>query len=135
MPNTALIRDTGLPAAEVALEEVKLRFATHLRTVYKNHPLAQRTVLSIVRRGSGAGRPQLPRTKVQRLGAMLPEVPRQELMTPHFTKGCTVDPTEGVDKKEAAANFKKWWAQLPLSHVTIFSDGSEQNYEGIRRVT
>ena len=107
MPNTALIRDTGLPAAEVALEEVKLRFATHLRTVDKNHPLAQRTVLSIARRGRGAGRPQLPRTKVQRLGAMLPEVPRQELMAPHFTKGCTTDPTEGIAKKEAAVNFKE----------------------------
>ena len=66
---------------------------------------------------------------------MLPEVPRQELMTPHYTKGCTVDPTEGVGKKEAAASFKEWWAQLPSSHVTIFSDGSEQNYEGTRRVT
>ena len=66
---------------------------------------------------------------------MLPEVPRQELMMLHYTKGCTVDPTEGVGKKEAAASFKKWWAQLPSSDVTIFSDGSEQNHEGTRHVT
>ena len=60
---------------------------------------------------------------------------RQELIAPHFIKGYTVDPTEGVNKKEAAADFKKWWAQLPPSHVTIFPDGSEQNKEGTRRVT
>ena len=135
MPNTALIRDAGLPAAQVALEEVKLRFATHLRTVDKDHPLVQRIVLPIISRGRGAGSPQRPRTKVQRLGSLLPEVPRQELLTPHYTKGCTIDPTQGIGKKEAAARFKNWWAQLPSSHVTIFSDGSEQNLDGTRRVT
>ena len=105
-PNTALIRDAGLPAAQVALEEVKLRFATHLRTVDKDYPLVQRTVLPIISRGRGAGSPQRPRTKVQRLGSLLPEVPRQELLTPHYTKGCTIDPTQGIGKKEAAARFK-----------------------------
>ena len=51
MPNTALIRDAGLPAAQVALEEVKLRFATHLRTVDKDYPLVQRIVLPIISSG------------------------------------------------------------------------------------
>ena len=117
MPNTALIRDTGLPAAQVALEDAKLRFAIHLRTVDKNHPLAQRTVLPIIRRGRGAGRPQHPKTKVQRLGSLLPEVPRLELTAPHYSKGCRRDPTEGIGKTEAAINFKQWWCQISGASV------------------
>ena len=62
-------------------------------------------------------------------------MPRLELTAPHYSKGCRRDPTEGIGKTEAAINFKQWWAQLPESHVTIFSDGSEQEKDGARRVT
>jgi hypothetical protein len=42
----------------------------------------------------------------------------------------------GVDKKTAATAFKEWWAQLPPTDVTIFSDGSEQHTkEREKRVT
>jgi ribonuclease HI len=76
----------------------------------------------------------VPKTKVQRLGALLPEVPRPQLRSPHFSHGCRTDPTRGQDKETAAAEFKEWWANLPSSDVTVFSDGSEQTRNGEKRV-
>ena len=84
--------------------------------------------------GRGAGLRQRPKTKVQRLGALLPSVPRPTLRAPHFTTGCRTDPTGGLDKKTASAKFKKWWAALLTEDVTIFSDGSERYIEGQRHV-
>ena len=45
-----------------------------------------------------------------------------------------MDPTEGLDKETASANFKAWWAALPPEDVTIFSDGSEKTARGIKSV-
>lgn len=133
-PIAILFRDSGIPSAEVALEEAKLRFALRLRTVDDRHPLTARTVTPIIPRGRGAGT-QRPKTKVQRIGALLPEVPRPILAPPHYSPGCREDPTGGLSKEEAAKAFKDWWAQLPPNTVTIFSDGSEQIVEGAKRVT
>ena len=88
----------------------------------------------MITRGRGAGSRQRPKTKVQRLGTLLPAVPRPTLRAPHFTLGCRADPTGGLDKKTASDEFKKWWAALPPEDVTIFSDGSEQYIEGNRHV-
>ena len=135
-PTATLFRDAGLPSAAAALEGAKLRFATHLRTIDADHPLASRTVAPKVNRGKGAGQLQRTRTKVQQLGSLLPAIPRTTLTVPHYSPGCQTDPTLGIDKKTAAKAFKEWWAQLPPSHVTIFSDGSEQyTKEKERRVT
>ena len=135
-PTATLFRDAGLPSAAVALEEVKLRFAAHLRTVDADHPLASRTVIPKVNRGKGAGQPQRVQTRVQHIGSLLPEIPRAALVAPHYSPGCRADPTLGLDKKTAAKAFKEWWARLPPSDVTIFSDGSEQyTMEGEKQVT
>ena len=135
-PTATLFRDAGLPSAAVALEEAKLRYATHLRAIDSDHLLTNRAVVPIVNRGKGAGKPQRIQTKVQQLGSLLPEIPRTELIAPHYSPGCRTDPTLGIDKKTAAKAFKEWWAQLPPLDVTIFSDGSEQyTKEGEKRVT
>ena len=135
-PTATLFRDAGLPSAATALEEAKLRFATHLRTVDEEHPLAGRTVAIRMSIGRLAGKLQRMRTKVQHLGSLLPEIPRTILTAPHYSSGCQTDPTIGIDKKTAAKAFKQWWAHLPPSDVTIFSDGSEQHTkEGDKRVT
>lgn len=63
-PTAVLFREAGLPSGEVALETARLRFAVHLQTVDSSHPLAHRMKTPIIRRGTGAGRPQQPRTKV-----------------------------------------------------------------------
>ena len=41
-PTVTLFRDAGLPSAEVALEEAKLRFAMRLQTIDEQHPLVRR---------------------------------------------------------------------------------------------
>jgi hypothetical protein len=71
---------------------------------------------------------------VQRLGALLPSIPRPALAPPHFSPDCRTNPTKGVKKKEAAKAFKKWWHKLLSTNVTIFSDGSEQHWHKDRFV-
>ncbi|KAI1506871.1 Dimer-Tnp-hAT dimerization containing protein [Pyrenophora tritici-repentis] len=61
------------------------------------------------------------------MASLLPEILRTTLTAPHYSTGCRIDPTLGIDKKAAAKAFNIWWAQLPPLDVTIFSDGSEQN--------
>lgn len=63
-PTAALFREAGLLPAAVALEEAKLRFATHLRTTDTDHPLTRRTLVPTVNRGVKAGQPQRVKTKV-----------------------------------------------------------------------
>lgn len=48
-PSATLYRDAGLPSALCALEEAKMRFATHLRTIDKEHPLARRAEVPLIR--------------------------------------------------------------------------------------
>ena len=135
-PIAALFQESGLLPAAVALEEAKLRFATHLRTTDADHPLTRRTLVPTVNRGVKTGQPQRLKTKVQQMASLLPEIPRTTLTAPHYSAGCRTDPTLGTDKKTAALAFKQWWAQLPPLDVTVFSDGSEQyTKEGEKRVT
>jgi hypothetical protein len=129
-PNAILLREAGLPSVAVVLEEAKLRFALHLQTADINHLLAQRIMLQRIGRGSGAGGFHQPRSKVQRLGRILPATPRCVLVAPYYSQGSRMNPTIGQDKKEAAQSFTEWWEKLPHTDLTIFSDGSEQYYKG-----
>jgi hypothetical protein len=85
-PISILLRETGLPSATVALEETKLRFATHLQTADNDHPLTWRLKLQQINRGRGAGGLQQPRTKVQRLGLILPETPPLTFVAPYYRR-------------------------------------------------
>jgi ribonuclease HI len=134
-PSAVLLREAGLPSATVALEEAKLRFATHLQTTDIGHPLTHRMQLESIGRGRRASEQQMPKSKVQRLGRTLPAVLRPTLTAPHYSKDCRTDPTEGQAKKQAAAQFNTWWANLPRSDIAVFSDGSEQRINGDRHVT
>ena len=134
-PTAVLFQEAGLPSGEVALENAKLRFAVHLQTVDCSHPLAHRMKIPTIQRGTGAERPQQPRTKVQRHGGLLDPVPRPLLVPPHYTPGCRVNPTEGLEKKAAAERFNLWWKNLSTQDVTILSDGSEQRLDSGRHVT
>ena len=132
-PSITLFRDAGLPSAIVALEEAKLRFALRLQIVDDKHPLVRRITPPLITRGRGTGSRQRPKTKVQRLGALLPPVLRPSLTPPHFSPGCRQDPTGGVDKETASRSLLAWWQALPASDIIVFSDGSEQ-HDGGRRV-
>lgn len=133
-PTATLFRDAGLPSGEVALEEAKIRFATHLQTVDTQHPLARRIQPPLRGRGRLAGTEQRTVTKVQSLAKLLPPIRRPELVRPHFSPGCRTDPTEGLSKEAVAAAFQAWWISLPPEDVCIFSDGSEQYDEGDKLV-
>jgi hypothetical protein len=87
-------------------------------------------MLQRIGRGSGAGGFHQPRSKVQRLGRILPATPRCVLVAPYYSQGSRMNPTIGQDKKEAAQSFTEWWEKLPHTDLTIFSDGSEQYYKG-----
>jgi hypothetical protein len=107
-PNRTLCRDAGVPTAEVALEELRLRFAFRLRSLDEYHPLVCRMALPVRARGRQAGTPFRPRTALQVAAAEFPEFDRPVLPPLHFTPGCRVDPTEGKNKKVAAKDFEKW---------------------------
>ncbi|KAG9387038.1 Dimer-Tnp-hAT domain containing protein [Pyrenophora tritici-repentis] len=124
-----------MPSAQVALEEAKLRFAVHLRTIDDKHPLTNRTTLPLVIRGRAAGNRRIPRSKVQRVAQLLPATPRNVLASPHFSDGSRQDPTQGQGKDIAAQNFTIWWESLGQETITVFSDGSEQQINGTRVVT
>ncbi|KAI1684899.1 Exo-endo-phos-2 multi-domain protein [Pyrenophora tritici-repentis] len=134
-PNAVLLREAAMPSAQVALEEAKLRFAVHLRTIDDKHPLTNRTTLPLVIRGRAAGNRRIPRSKVQRVAQLLPATPRNVLASSHFSDGSRQDPTQGQGKDIAAQNFTIWWESLGQETITVFSDGSEQQINGTRVVT
>src|SRR5436190_22869953 len=74
-PNVTLFWDLGLPSAMAALEEAKLRFAMRLQTIDNQHPLVRHITPPMCTRRRGAGSRQRPKTKVQRLGVLLPSIP------------------------------------------------------------
>lgn len=125
-PITALLRDSGLPSAEVALEDARARFALRTQTVDRDHPLACRINIATPSRANARVRS----TRLQRSAELVPEAPRPVLRPPHYTTGCRTDPTLHIGKEEAAAEFKHWQKQLSPSDVLIFSDGSEQWKDG-----
>ncbi|RAL64782.1 hypothetical protein DID88_001379 [Monilinia fructigena] len=124
---------------------VSARVGWHIDTLDKTLSLAVRGVLPVWRTtptvtlyrdaGIPSAEAMLEEAKlrfalrIQTVDEAHPLVLRPTLRPPHYTHGCRVDPTGGVDKETAAAAFKTWWNDLPPDDVTIFSDGSEQYHE------
>jgi hypothetical protein len=102
----ALFRDAGLPLAEAALEGAKIYFAIRLQTIDNRHLLVWRINLRPTARGQNTSIARR-KTKIQVLGALLPEVPRPCLRTPHFSTDCRTNLTRGIDKETAAIVFKE----------------------------
>ncbi|QQK47606.1 putative RNA-directed DNA polymerase from transposon X-element [Penicillium digitatum] len=130
-PTPSLFRDAGIPSGYATLEEAKLRFALRLNTIHKGHTLVRRIRPPMITRGRGTGTRQPAKTIIQRLGSILPEVPRPTLSPPHYSPGCRIDPTGGIDKATASKAFQVWQESLPPTDICVFSDGSEQWQEGI----
>ena len=111
-PLTVLHRDSGLPSAEVALEEAKSRLAYRLKAVDKDHPLARRT--------APTGRKAV--TKLQRVNILVPDFPRPVLREPHYYPGCRRDPTDGKSKNWllpiSRFGGRPWWPYLPAMYLS-----------------
>jgi ribonuclease HI len=133
-PTATVLRDAGLPSAEVALEEARHRFAVRIRGADIAHPLVKRATPALRKRGVGAGTQKGPRTKLQELGKLLPHAPRPRLVAPRFTPGCRTDPTKGLDKKTAAKHFEEWFKARTRDDLVLFSDGSELTKDGAHHV-
>ncbi|ESZ89587.1 hypothetical protein SBOR_10028 [Sclerotinia borealis F-4128] len=125
-PVTALYCETGLPSAMAALEEAKLRFALRLQSVDATHPLTKRIEPPIIIKRRDTGTRQRTKTKVQRLGLLVPPIPKPTLKPPRYTTSYRIDPTEGIDKKTAAKAFNTWqepdtgglrFHQHPVTHL------------------
>ena len=93
-PTITLFRDAGLPSGEAAFEDAKLRFAMRLQSIDDQHPLVRRIQPPLIARGRGVGTRQRPKTKVQRLGTLLPSIPRPKLTPPPHTSPQGVGPTQ-----------------------------------------
>ena len=133
-PNLTLYRDAGIPSAFCALEQAKHRFALRLQTVDGQHPLVRRIACPIIVTGQWKGQAQCPKTQIQRLGKLLPSVPRPVLQAPRYTPGSGTDPTNGMTKEDAAKAFKEWFRKRSPRDLCVFSDGSELVENGTRRV-
>ena len=125
-PTYTILRDAGLPTAEIALEEALWRFSYRLRTVDAGHPLAARTEPPKITRGPGTGGTRAPRTKVQIAARRLPSVHRPVLVPPTYPPGSRQDLTKGLPKKQATEAFKGWYQTLPSEDVVVFTDGSQE---------
>lgn len=160
-PHTVLLRDPGLPAAEVALRHAQARLAYRLGTVHASNPMVARASErpkapdlppvppprppSIHRYELRERLPPLPQdaptdkaekqTRLQWLASLLPAFPRPEPTGPRWTEGSKSDLMEGMTKKKAAKAFSRWCSALEPWDTVIFSDGSELTDEnGAHRV-
>lgn len=150
-PHTTILRDSGLPAAEVALRHVRARLALRLGTVHASNPMVARAAeppreltpsiaslprpQAIHRYTLRERRSDLPlvapiakvtkKTRLQWLAGLLPAFPRPEATDPRWTEGSKADPTGDLSKKKAAKAFHRWYAGLDPWDTVIFSDGSE----------
>ena len=70
----ALFGASGLPTAQIALDEARYNYAYRLRTVHKGHPLVSRIEPKIIQRGRKAGQAQRPYTNLQLIASLLPDI-------------------------------------------------------------
>jgi len=125
-PTITLCRDAALPTAEVALEEVRLRFAFRLHSVDAYHPLVSRMNPPLIPRGRGAGTPHRAYTRVQLAAKECGGFSRPLLTAPRYTAGSRTDPTGGLSKRLATQKFEQWFRNLDPWDLAVFTDGSQE---------
>ncbi|KAG0154530.1 hypothetical protein PDIDSM_98 [Penicillium digitatum] len=131
-PTPSLFRDAGIPSGYATLEEAKLRFALRLNTIHKGHTLVRRIRPPMITEAA-APAPANQRQLSRDLGASSGS-PKTDPLPPHYSPGCRIDPTGGIDKATASKAFQVWQESLPPTDICVFSDGSEQWQEGIKYV-
>jgi len=143
-PKDAMFAISGLPTAEIALEEARRRYAVRLRTIHADHPLANRQTPIINTVGPRKGLTQRLHTNIQFTASLVQEIQRPILYAPRYKKGSRLEPTRGVPKEKAAEEFTTWFKNLDPWEITVFSDGSQTKeglglgfvvYEGQTRVS
>lgn len=129
-PRDALYVISGIPTAEIALEEARYRFALRLQTVNGTHPLATRAATQVIQRGKAAGQPYTLHTNIQQSARILPSIRRPVLYAPRYEPGSRRHPTGNRTKEKAAEEFKAWFERQGPFDITVFTDGSKSK-EGL----
>ncbi|KAK1502579.1 hypothetical protein CTAM01_05392 [Colletotrichum tamarilloi] len=111
-PTSSLLRDAGLPSAQVALEGVRLRAAVRLQKIDRRHPLVSRL-----------SQQAQQQTRLQRTAELLPTCERPAFLQPQYQPG-SQHQIVVQSKAEAAKSFEAWLKTVPESHMVVFSDGS-----------
>ncbi|KAG0153065.1 hypothetical protein PDIDSM_2024 [Penicillium digitatum] len=109
-PTSSLFRDAGIPSGYATLEEAKLRFALRLKHIHKGHTLVRRIRPPMITRGRGTGTRQPAKTIIQRLGSILPEVPRPTLSprTTHRAAEQTLQGLAGITPIHRYLRLLRW---------------------------
>lgn len=129
-PSAAVLRDAGIPSAEVAAQQARLRFALRLKTVDRFHPLYRRQFRRVLERGRTAGQLAPRSSNLLQACTLLPDTHEIKLIPPRYTPGSRLDPTGGKSKKDAAKEFRDWELLLGDTNTLVFTDGSERWQDG-----
>ncbi|KDN66318.1 hypothetical protein CSUB01_12327 [Colletotrichum sublineola] len=121
-PTAALWRESSTPPAALLLEFARQRHGLRLGTLDTNHPLTDRIQTHGKRNRKGG--PIRP-TILTRLAQETPQFPRPVLQNRTYRQMSTYQAV-GQTKTTAANDHEDWMARLPLTHITVYSDGSQQ---------
>ena len=92
-PIPVLHRESGLPPAEVLLEQIRLRSSLRLRKLDSNHPLVKRIDYTPKAKNTRGRKPKWqrppPLTRLQRTAQLTPSCPRPQLLSRRWRKGPT----------------------------------------------
>lgn len=131
-PGAALHRESGLPPAEVALEQTRHRTGLRFRLLDEAHPIVTRLRAARKQKGPG-GRPgknpSAPRTtRLQRTELLSTPCHRPQLISRNFPEDAQpLHRTRGKSKgKDEHATLLKEWVRP--TDVLIYSDGSQTKH-------
>ena len=130
-PTPILHQESGLPPAEVLLEQIRLRSSLRLRTLDPAHPLVKRTTDSMQEKDPRGRKPKWERppklTRLQRTAQLTPPCPRPQLLLRKWRRA-PVPLLSGKEKgKEIHDN---WHARLSRDELVLYSDGSQDRQTG-----
>ncbi|KDN63501.1 hypothetical protein CSUB01_12226 [Colletotrichum sublineola] len=122
-PIPALLRESSTPPAGLLLDFARQRHGLRLGTLDINHPLVTRA--SEHRRRNQKGGPVRP-TILTHLMDNTPSFPRPALQNRTYKRLSTYQ-AEGQTKDCAAVDHKEWMRATPPTHITVYTDGSQQD--------
>ena len=126
-----LHRESGLPPAEVLLEQIRLRSSLRLRTLDPAHPLVSRMADATQKKATRGRKPNWERppnrTRLQRTVQLTPPCPRPQLLPRRWRRA----PTPLLSGKEKGKEIHDdWHARLSKHELVLYSDGSQDRQTG-----
>lgn len=130
-PIPVLHRESGLPPAEVLLEQIRLRSSLRLRKLDQDHPLIRRLTYTPKKKDNRGRKPEWerppPLTRLQRTAQLTPSCPRPKLLPRRWRSG-RIPVLTG--KKEGKEIHDNWHQKLKERDLVLYSDGSQDRQTG-----